>query len=110
MVWCDDIIAATAEVAAAAELFSEVELGKVIKATIALNRVAVQNPVKYDYEVAMTGSPLIALLSKGWERLGSLAYRDLAIDTLNACLVAWRKYGFFEKAENLEKLFVGLKA
>jgi hypothetical protein len=71
----------------------------------ALNRVAIQDPKKYDYEVAMTATPLISLLAKSWERLGHPRYHEQATEILRMSAEAWRKYGFYEKAENLEKLF-----
>ncbi len=106
----DDIVAATFNASYAADMFSEQELRKVVKSVTALNRVAIQDPQKYDYEVAMTGTPLISVLAKSWERLGNTRYYDQAKEILRMSANAWRKYGFYQKAENLEKLFDQLQS
>ncbi|MFW9932061.1 MAG: hypothetical protein ACFFDR_05330, partial [Candidatus Thorarchaeota archaeon] len=105
MVCRDDIMAVTYHASSAAEMLSEWDLQKVVKIVIALNRVAVQNPQKYDYEVAVTGSSLIGVLSKSWERLGNPKYFEQASRLLRLSASSWRKYGFYEKADNLEKLY-----
>ena len=76
-----------------------------MKVVIELNHVAVQNPEKYDYEVAMTGSSIIGVLSKSWERLGNPKYLEQSRETLRLSAAGWRKYGFYEKADNLEKKY-----
>jgi hypothetical protein len=101
----DDIVATTFNASFATDMFSEQDLRKVVKIVTALNRVAIQDPQKYDYEVAMTGTPLISVLTKSWERLGHPRYHEQAVEILRMSADAWRKYGFYEKADNLEKLF-----
>ncbi len=106
----DDIMSTTFNASFAADMLSEQELQKTVKIVTALNRVAIQDPKKYDYEVAMTGTPLISVLTKSWERLGNPQYYDQARETLQMSATAWRKYGFYEKAENLENLFSQLRS
>lgn len=106
----DDIMSATFNTSFAADMFSEQDLGRAVKVVTALNRVAIQDPVKYDYEVAMTGTPLISVLTKSWERIGNLRYYDQARETLHMSAAAWRKYGFYQKAENLENFFPQLRS
>ena len=101
----DDIMTTTFNVSFAADMLSEHDLKKTVKVVTALNRVAIQDPQKYDYEVAMTGTPVISVLTKSWERLGNPRYYDQARQTLLMSAAAWRKYGFYDKAENLENLF-----
>ncbi|MFW9849698.1 MAG: hypothetical protein ACFFF4_11175 [Candidatus Thorarchaeota archaeon] len=101
----DDIVATTSNALFAYDMFSETDLRNVVKIVTALNRVAIQDPKKYDYEVAMTATPLIGILTKSWERLGNPRYHEQAMEILRLSVNAWRKYGFYEKAENLEKLF-----
>ncbi len=101
----DDIMAVTYHTSYAADMFSERDLQRAVKVVTALNRVAVQNPQKYDYEVAVTGSSLIGVLSKSWERLGNPKYFEEAAKLLRLSANGWRKYGFYEKADNLEKLY-----
>ena len=105
----DDIISATYNASFAADMLSEQDLKRIVKVISALNRVAIQNPIKYDYEVAMTGTPLISVLTRSWERLGNPRYYDQAKETLQMSADAWRKYGFYEKADNLEELFSQLR-
>jgi hypothetical protein len=101
----DDIITASYHTAFAVEMLSENELRKAVKVVIELNHVAVQNPEKYDYEVAMTGSSVIGVLSRSWERLGNPKYLEQAREMLRISAAGWRRYGFYEKADNLEKKY-----
>ncbi len=101
----DDIITVTYHTGFAAGMLSLRELRRATKLVIALNRVAIQDYKKYDYEVAMTGSSLISVLSKSWERLGNPKYLEQAQNLLRMSTAGWRKYGFSEKAENLEKFY-----
>jgi hypothetical protein len=86
-------------------MLNEHDLLKVVKVVTALNRIAVQDPQKYDYEVAMTGSSLIGVLVKSWEKLGNPHYFEQASSLLKHASMGWRKYGFHEKADNLEKRY-----
>ncbi|MHA1906002.1 MAG: hypothetical protein ACW98Y_01805 [Candidatus Thorarchaeota archaeon] len=106
----DDIVATTFNASFAADMFSENDLRNTVKIVTALNRVAIQDPQKYDYEVAMTATPLIGILTKSWERLGNPRYHEQAVEILRMSADAWRKYGFYEKAENLENLFSQLRS
>lgn len=101
----DDIITVTYHTAFAVEMLNENDLRRAVKVVIELNHVAVQNPEKYDYEVAMTGSSIIGVLSKSWERLGNPKYLEQSRETLRLSAAGWRKYGFYEKADNLEKKY-----
>ncbi|MHA1637987.1 MAG: hypothetical protein ACTSUB_08230 [Candidatus Thorarchaeota archaeon] len=101
----DDIVATTYHTSLIADLVDNAKFERVLKIIIALNRVAVQDPIKYDYELAAIGSTLIAMLSQGWKVLKNPRYQDMARDTLKMCVAAWRKYGFHEKADNIERHF-----
>ncbi len=101
----DDIMTVTYHTAFAVEMLSENDLRRAVKVVIELNHVAVQNPEKYDYEVAMTGSSVIGVLSKSWERLGNPKYLAQAREMLCLSVAGWRKYGFYEKADNLERKY-----
>jgi len=72
---------------------------------IALNRIAVQDRSKYDYEVAMMASPLIEILIYTWKKLKNEKHLKLARDTFDTAHSAWIKYGFHEKAENFKKKY-----
>ncbi len=101
----DDIISATYHISYAADMLNQQDLQRVVKVVTALNRIAVQDPQKYDYEVAMTGSSLIGVLVKSWELLGNPRYFEQASSLLKYAASGWRKYGFYEKADNLEKRY-----
>ena len=101
----DDIIAATYHAAQSVDLLDEEFLRRVVRSLIVLNRVSVQDPVKHDYEVAMMGLPLIELLMRAWKRLDDDNLRDRAKTTFDTAIGAWRKYGFHEKAKELEECF-----
>lgn len=109
MVCRDDLIAATYHATQTVENITPEELAPLLRAIIALNRVAVQNPKRYDYEVAMMGGALIDFLVRSWRKLGSLDLREQAIDILETSIGAWKKYGFQEKAEELEHILSVMK-
>ncbi|MFW9843061.1 MAG: hypothetical protein ACFFEV_00635 [Candidatus Thorarchaeota archaeon] len=101
----DDIITASFHATLVLDVLNEVELQKVTDKIIALNRITVQNVVRYDYEVAMMASPLIEILIYAWKRLDSEKYLKLARETFDAAYAAWMKYNFHEKAENFKKKY-----
>ncbi|MFX1482296.1 MAG: hypothetical protein ACFFCP_03815, partial [Promethearchaeota archaeon] len=72
---------------------------------IDLNRIIVQDPSKFDYEVAMMSSTLMDLLSHAWKRLDDEKYQKLAKETYDLAIAAWKKYGFLELADNFKKKF-----
>ncbi len=104
MVCRDDIMAFTYHVSQAVDDLSEKELRDFLRITLALNRVAIQDPKKYDYEVAMMGDTLLDLLMRSWQRLGDQWLRSYANESLEVAISAWRKYGFEEHARRLEQI------
>ncbi|MBN2229711.1 MAG: hypothetical protein JW779_08950 [Candidatus Thorarchaeota archaeon] len=98
----DDIFSASFHASLIIESLDDNTLEKVAKRVIALNRVAVQDQSKYDYEVAMIGSPLIEILFHTWKRLNDERYLSLARQSYDSAYRAWTKYGFQEKAENFK--------
>ena len=101
----DDIITASFHSTLVLDFLEDSELERMTNKIIALNRIAVQDPNKYDYEVAMMASPLIEVLIYVWKKLDSKKYLDLARKTFDTAHAAWIKYGFHEKAENFNKKY-----
>ncbi|MFW9962593.1 MAG: hypothetical protein ACFFCX_03475 [Candidatus Sifarchaeia archaeon] len=101
----DDAMSATYHASLIADLVDVAELKKIVDKVIDLNRIVVQDPNKFDYELAMMSVPLMDLLSKSWRRLADEKYLRLAKRTYDSAILAWRKYGFHEKAENFKKSF-----
>ena len=81
------------------------ELESIVNRVIALNRIAIQDPIRYDYEVAMTSSPYIGILIDACKRLNNKKYLQLARESFDAAYQAWIKYGFPEKAANFKKKY-----
>lgn len=101
----DDIITASFHSTLVLDILEDSELERMTNKIIALNRIAVQNTNKYDYEVAMMASPLIEVLIYVWKKLGSERYLKLARETFDTAYKAWIKYNFHEKAENFKKKY-----
>ncbi len=106
----DDLMYTTYHAAQALGGASEDDFKSILRVVIALNRVAIQDPKKFDYEVAMMGKPLIDLLVRSWRKLGNDDLRDEAIDYLEISIAAWKKYGFPEKASELQDILKMLKS
>jgi hypothetical protein len=81
------------------------ELEGIVNRVIALNRIAIQDPIKYDYEVAMVSSPYIGMLIDACNRLNNKRYLQLARESYDSAYQAWVKYGFPEKAANFKKKY-----
>ncbi len=101
----DDIMSATYLAAEAVDGFEESRLREVVDIVCMLNRVAVQNPAKYDYEVAVMAYPYLHFLVNAWKRLGDEDILNEAQGVMTTAVCAWRKYGFEEKAAELEGEF-----
>jgi hypothetical protein len=101
----DDIIAATFHASEAVRFLDDEQLRSVVRTITVLNRVSVQDPTKYDYEVAMMSRPYVSLLIGAWKKLGEERHRILAIKILDTAVDAWRKYGFHAKAREYESEF-----
>ncbi len=101
----DDIIVATYFAAEAAATMDQHQLRSITDAVMLLNRVSVQDPERYDYEVAMMACPLIRMLGVAWKRLAEERFRERARKTLDIAVRAWEKYGFPEKAEECRREF-----
>jgi len=104
----DDIISATFHASLAADVIDDESLEKIVDQVTSINTVAIQDPTKYDYEVAMMASPLIELLIKAWNRLGHQRYLELAKTLYDSAMTAWNKYGLDEKAQNFDAKFGGI--
>ncbi len=101
----DDAMSASYHASLIAETLEEDELKKTVDRVVDLNRIIVQDPSKFDYELAMMSVPLMDLLSNAWKRLADERYLKLSKETYDSALAAWKKYGFYEKAENFKKSF-----
>ncbi len=101
----DDIITASFHSTLVLNILDDSDLERLTNRVIALNRIAVQDSSKYDYEVAMMASPLIEILIYVWKKLNSEKYLKLARETFDTAYSAWIKYGFHEKAENFKKKY-----
>ncbi len=101
----DDIITATFHSTLVLDILDNSDLERMTNRIIALNRIAVQDSSKYDYEVAMMASPLIEILIYIWKKLNSEKYLKLARETFDTAHSAWIKYGFHEKADNFKKKY-----
>ena len=101
----DDIITASFHSTLVLDVLDDSELERVTSKIIALNRIAVQDTKKYDYEVAMMASPFIEVLVYAWKKLDSEKYLKLARETFDIAHTAWIKYNFHEKAENFKKKY-----
>jgi hypothetical protein len=101
----DDAMSASYHASLIAETLDETELKKTVDRVVDLNRIIVQDPSKFDYELAMMSVPLLDLLSSAWKRLADEKYLKMSKDTFDSAMAAWKKYGFYEKAENFKKSF-----
>jgi len=105
----DDIASATFHASLAADSMKEGELERILKVSVALNRIAVPG-MESHYDVAIVGEPLIGLLVKAWDKLGEEKYLATAKKILESSIGAWRKYGFDDKAIELETRYGQLLA
>jgi len=101
----DDAMSASFHASLIVDYLDETELKRVVERVIDLNRIIVQDPSKFDYEVAMMSSTLMDLLAHAWKRLDDDKYRTLSQETYGQALTAWKKYGFYELADNFKKKF-----
>ncbi len=101
----DDAMSASYHASLIAGTLDEDDLKRTVDRVVDLNRIIVQNPSKFDYELAMMSVPLMDLLSNAWKRLADEKYLKMSKDTYRAAMAAWKKYGFYEKAENFKKSF-----
>ncbi|MDH4212447.1 MAG: hypothetical protein OEV85_00860 [Candidatus Thorarchaeota archaeon] len=101
----DDIMSASFHSSLVTATLEGDELERIVNRVIALNRIAIQDPVKYDYEVAMISSPYIGILIDACNRLSNKKYLQLARDSFDSAYRAWIKYGFPEKAVNFKKKY-----
>jgi hypothetical protein len=101
----DDAMSASYHASLVAETLNEDDLKKTVDRVVDLNRIIVQDPSKFDYELAMMSVPLMDLLSSAWKRLADEKYLKMSKDTFDSAMAAWKKYGFYEKAENFKKSF-----
>ncbi|MHA2046375.1 MAG: hypothetical protein ACW99G_16440 [Candidatus Thorarchaeota archaeon] len=101
----DDVMSASFHASLIVDSLNETELKRTVDRVIDLNRIIIQDPSKFDYELAMMSSTLMDLLANAWKRLDDEVYLKLSIETYNQALAAWKKYGFYELAENFQKKF-----
>jgi hypothetical protein len=101
----DDAMSASYHASLIADTLDKPELKRTVDRVVDLNRIVVQDPSKFDYELAMMSVPLMDLLSKAWIRLADERYLIMAKYTFDSAMAAWKKYGFYEKAENFKKTF-----
>jgi len=101
----DDIMSASFHSSLVTVTLEGKELESIVNRVIALNRIAIQDPIKYDYEVAMISSTYIGILIDACNRLSNKKYLQLAKETFDFAYEAWIKYGFPEKAANFKKKY-----
>jgi hypothetical protein len=101
----DDVMSASFHASLIVDSLDETELKRTVDRVIDLNRIIVQDPTKFDYELAMMSSTLMDLLANAWKRLDDEKYLILSRETYDQAMAAWRKYGFYELAENFQKKF-----
>ncbi len=101
----DDTMSASYHASLIADTLDEDELKRTVDRVVDLNRIVVQDPSKFDYELAMMSVPLMDLLSSAWKRLADEKYLRMSRETFDSAVVAWKKYGFYEKADNFKKSF-----
>ncbi|MFW9794536.1 MAG: hypothetical protein ACFFEE_09555 [Candidatus Thorarchaeota archaeon] len=101
----DDAMSASFHASLIVDHLDEEELKRTVDRVIDLNRIIVQDVSKFDYELAMMSSTLMDLLAHAWKRLDDDKYRTLSRETYDQAILAWRKYGFFELADNFQKRF-----
>jgi hypothetical protein len=101
----DDAMSVSYHASLIAATLDEAELKKTVDRVVDLNRIVVQDPSKFDYELAMMSVPLMDLLSNAWKRLADEKYLRMAKETYDSAMAAWKKYGFYEKSENFKKSF-----
>jgi hypothetical protein len=105
----DDIVSGTYHLTLASEYFDDETLEGFVARVTALNRIVIQDPEKYDYELAMMAGPLIDTLNIAYKRFGHRKYREMAEGMYLLAHDAWQKYGFDEKAENFRKKYPELQ-
>ncbi len=101
----DDVMSASFHASLIVDSLDEAELKRTVDRVIDLNRIIIQDPAKFDYEVAMMSSTLMDLLGNAWKRLDDKRYLALSRETYEQAMTAWKKYGFYELAENFKKKF-----
>ncbi|TFF91886.1 hypothetical protein EU545_02660 [Candidatus Thorarchaeota archaeon] len=105
----DDIVSGTYHLTQVARFLDDDTLERFVTRTIALNRIVIQDPEKYDYELAMMAGPLLDLLSIAHRRFSEERYGEIARGMYLLALEAWRKYGFEEKADNFREKYSWLE-
>jgi hypothetical protein len=101
----DDVMSASFHASLIVDFLDESELKRTVDRVIDLNRIIIQDPAKFDYELAMMSSTLMDLLANAWKRLDDERYLILSRETYGQALAAWKKFGFYELAENFKKKF-----
>jgi len=101
----DDAMSASYHASLIAETLDAEDLKRTVDRVVDLNRIIVQDPNKFDYELAMMSVPLMDLLSVAWKRLADEKYLKMSREIFDSSIEAWKKYGFYEKAENFRKSF-----
>ncbi len=101
----DDIMSASFHSSLISVTLEGKDLEDIVNRVIALNRIAIQDPSKYDYEVAMISSPYIGILIDACNRLSNKKFLQLARDSFDLAYQAWIKYGFPDKAANFKKKY-----
>jgi hypothetical protein len=86
----DDAMSASFHASLIVDHLDETELKRVVERVIDLNRIIVQDPSKFDYEVAMMSSTLMDLLAHAWKRLDDDKYRTLTQETYDQAITAWK--------------------
>ncbi|MFW9925966.1 MAG: hypothetical protein ACFFDM_04270 [Candidatus Thorarchaeota archaeon] len=101
----DDAMSASFHASLIVDHLDRDELKNTVERVIDLNRIIVQDPHKFDYEVAMMSSTLMDLLAHAWKKLDDEKYQTMSRETYELAIAAWKKYGFYELADNFKKKF-----
>ena len=76
---------------------------RITRTMIGLCRVAVPDVERNDYELALIGEQLIRLLVIAGNRFNNSELLEYARDIYKISIDSWRKYGFEEKAKEIEE-------
>lgn len=104
----DDLLSLIYYVSQTVDVFPKNKLKKLVNTIIGFSKIAVPDWKEKDYDLAILSDPLIDLLIKSSKKLSKNVFIQLAQDIYEIAVNAWRKYGFQEKAQELEEKYESL--
>ncbi len=104
-----DYIISTANVAREIiDVLSDDKLEEIINFLLKLVRIAIPDPKKQEYEFAVVAEDLIDLMIESSKRPKLRKYRDIAIKFLEYSKAIFEKYGFEEKAKQIQQYIMNV--